>query len=100
MRRLDKVLTVNSTVSVSSSTDGYILTTDQSDARSAGILFLRVTGPPVPVTARVLSTPQRAGSAGIFSQRTNQTQEAQVNSHDGPIGTCPEHFLPNLRAPA
>eukprot|EP00976_Prorocentrum_cordatum_P015937 319458-Prorocentrum_minimum.AAC.1 len=35
----------------------YILTTDQSDARSAG----------------------------IFSRRTHQTQEAQVYSHDGPI---------------
>eukprot|EP00976_Prorocentrum_cordatum_P099723 1191944-Prorocentrum_minimum.AAC.2 len=26
-----------------------------------------------------------AGSAGIFSQRTNQTQEARVYSHSGPI---------------
>eukprot|EP00976_Prorocentrum_cordatum_P033845 688894-Prorocentrum_minimum.AAC.1 len=25
-----------------------------------------------------------AGSAGIFSQRTKQTQEARVYSHDGP----------------
>eukprot|EP00976_Prorocentrum_cordatum_P090858 1188282-Prorocentrum_minimum.AAC.1 len=37
---------------------GYILTTDQSDA----------------------------GSAGIFSRRTNQTQEARVYYHEGPIG--------------
>eukprot|EP00959_Pyramimonas_sp_CCMP1952_P419528 8787474-Pyramimonas_sp.AAC.1 len=37
---------------------GYILTTDQSDA----------------------------GSAGISSRRINQTQEAQVSSHGGPIG--------------
>eukprot|EP00976_Prorocentrum_cordatum_P011831 238320-Prorocentrum_minimum.AAC.1 len=37
---------------------GYILTTDQSDA----------------------------GSAGIFLRRTNQTQEVRVYSHDGPIG--------------
>eukprot|EP00976_Prorocentrum_cordatum_P066264 1178239-Prorocentrum_minimum.AAC.1 len=36
---------------------GYILTAGQSDA----------------------------GSAGIFSRRTNQTQEARVYSHDGPI---------------
>eukprot|EP00959_Pyramimonas_sp_CCMP1952_P301451 6307155-Pyramimonas_sp.AAC.1 len=35
----------------------YILTTDQSDA----------------------------GCAGIFSRRTNQTQEAWVHSHDGPV---------------
>eukprot|EP00976_Prorocentrum_cordatum_P099404 1191823-Prorocentrum_minimum.AAC.1 len=35
----------------------YILTTDQSDA----------------------------GSAGIFSRQTNRTQEAQVYSHDGPL---------------
>eukprot|EP00976_Prorocentrum_cordatum_P062779 1176847-Prorocentrum_minimum.AAC.5 len=41
---------------------GYILTADQSDA----------------------------GSAGIFSRRTNQTQEAWVYSHDGPICT-PAH---------
>eukprot|EP00959_Pyramimonas_sp_CCMP1952_P118416 2476102-Pyramimonas_sp.AAC.1 len=27
-----------------------------------------------------------AGSAGMFSQWTNQTQEAWVYSHDGPIG--------------
>eukprot|EP00959_Pyramimonas_sp_CCMP1952_P019731 416935-Pyramimonas_sp.AAC.1 len=26
-----------------------------------------------------------AGSAGIFSQWTNQTQETRVYSHDGPI---------------
>eukprot|EP00959_Pyramimonas_sp_CCMP1952_P120663 2522772-Pyramimonas_sp.AAC.2 len=26
-----------------------------------------------------------AGSAGIFSRRANQVQEAQVYSHDGPI---------------
>eukprot|EP00959_Pyramimonas_sp_CCMP1952_P100062 2092454-Pyramimonas_sp.AAC.1 len=38
-------------------TSGYILTTDQSDA----------------------------GSAGIFSRRTNQTQEARVYSRYGPI---------------
>eukprot|EP00976_Prorocentrum_cordatum_P032643 664712-Prorocentrum_minimum.AAC.1 len=27
-----------------------------------------------------------AGSAGIFSRRTNQTQKARVYYHDGPIG--------------
>eukprot|EP00976_Prorocentrum_cordatum_P067487 1178767-Prorocentrum_minimum.AAC.1 len=27
-----------------------------------------------------------AGSMGIFSRWTNQTQEARVYSHDGPIG--------------
>eukprot|EP00976_Prorocentrum_cordatum_P074343 1181481-Prorocentrum_minimum.AAC.5 len=26
------------------------------------------------------------GSAGIFSRRTNRTQEVRVYSHDGPIG--------------
>eukprot|EP00959_Pyramimonas_sp_CCMP1952_P157168 3286651-Pyramimonas_sp.AAC.1 len=26
-----------------------------------------------------------AGSAGIFSRRTNRTREARVYSHDGPI---------------
>eukprot|EP00976_Prorocentrum_cordatum_P011193 225164-Prorocentrum_minimum.AAC.1 len=27
-----------------------------------------------------------AGSAGVFSRRTNRTQEARVDAHDGPIG--------------
>ena len=27
-----------------------------------------------------------AGSTGIFSQWTNQTQKARLHSHDGPIG--------------
>eukprot|EP00959_Pyramimonas_sp_CCMP1952_P141328 2958163-Pyramimonas_sp.AAC.1 len=36
-----------------------------------------------------------AGSVGIFSRRTNRTQEAWVYSHDGPIipGDAEEHFL-------
>eukprot|EP00959_Pyramimonas_sp_CCMP1952_P150258 3144482-Pyramimonas_sp.AAC.2 len=35
----------------------------------------------------ILTTDQSdAGSAGIFSQRINQTQGAQVYSHGGPIG--------------
>eukprot|EP00976_Prorocentrum_cordatum_P072331 1180672-Prorocentrum_minimum.AAC.3 len=44
---------------------------DQSDAGSAGIILLHFMGPPVPITARMQSTPQ--------------TQKARVCSHDGPI---------------
>eukprot|EP00959_Pyramimonas_sp_CCMP1952_P395624 8289532-Pyramimonas_sp.AAC.1 len=36
---------------------------------------------------KVLATDQSySGSAGIFSRRTNQIQEARVYSHNGPIG--------------
>eukprot|EP00959_Pyramimonas_sp_CCMP1952_P300640 6288582-Pyramimonas_sp.AAC.1 len=50
---------------------GYILTTDQSDA----------------------------GSAGIFSRWTDRTQEAWVYSHDGPIrrGRTPAVLLRGSR---
>eukprot|EP00959_Pyramimonas_sp_CCMP1952_P280364 5860553-Pyramimonas_sp.AAC.1 len=34
-----------------------------------------------------------AGSAGICSRRTNQTQKAQVYSQDGPIGRRKHRFI-------
>eukprot|EP00959_Pyramimonas_sp_CCMP1952_P366665 7679161-Pyramimonas_sp.AAC.2 len=57
------------------SRSGYTLTTDQSDAGSAGIFCAR----PAEICARLARAP------GIFSRRTNQMQEARVYSHDGPI---------------
>eukprot|EP00959_Pyramimonas_sp_CCMP1952_P119456 2497775-Pyramimonas_sp.AAC.1 len=34
-----------------------------------------------------------AGRAGIFSQQTNQTQDARVYSHDGPIRRGTRGFI-------
>eukprot|EP00976_Prorocentrum_cordatum_P063832 1177242-Prorocentrum_minimum.AAC.1 len=53
--------------------------TDQSDAGSAGIFCVRRA------EICVRTDRSNAESAGIFSRRTNQTQEARVYSHDGPI---------------
>eukprot|EP00976_Prorocentrum_cordatum_P048531 979737-Prorocentrum_minimum.AAC.1 len=57
-------------VSVVPVCETYILTTDQSDA----------------------------GSVGIFSRKTNQTQEAWVYSHDGP-GAALRASSPSRSAP-
>eukprot|EP00976_Prorocentrum_cordatum_P022540 461021-Prorocentrum_minimum.AAC.1 len=35
-----------------------------------------------------------AARTGIFSRRTNQTQEARVYSHDGPIGRRTRGYIP------
>eukprot|EP00976_Prorocentrum_cordatum_P037993 772081-Prorocentrum_minimum.AAC.1 len=48
----------------------------------------------------LLQAGSRAGSAGIFSQWTNQTQERRVCSHDGPIkrGMYPERVCGHAHA--
>eukprot|EP00959_Pyramimonas_sp_CCMP1952_P381109 7985654-Pyramimonas_sp.AAC.1 len=77
---------------------GYILTANQSDARSVGIfswrtnrmqeawvMLLRFTGPPVPIAARMHSTPQ---SVGIFSRRTNRALEASPRGGVRDVSAC------------
>eukprot|EP00959_Pyramimonas_sp_CCMP1952_P473258 9501432-Pyramimonas_sp.AAC.1 len=61
---------------------GYILTTDQSYAGSAGIFSRRTNHTQ---KARVTTDQSYAGSAGTFSRRTNHTQEARVYFHDGRV---------------
>eukprot|EP00959_Pyramimonas_sp_CCMP1952_P183422 3835103-Pyramimonas_sp.AAC.1 len=68
----------------------FMLLICQSDARSEGIYIYSHDGPIRRKKRRYILTADQSDArrAGIFSRRTNQTQEAQearVYSHDGPI---------------
>eukprot|EP00959_Pyramimonas_sp_CCMP1952_P108568 2269984-Pyramimonas_sp.AAC.1 len=52
---------------------GYILTTDQSNTGSHRVQYMQTA----PARHLHMTDQSDAGSAGMFSQRTNQTQEAR-----------------------
>eukprot|EP00959_Pyramimonas_sp_CCMP1952_P071073 1483741-Pyramimonas_sp.AAC.1 len=56
----------------------------QRSTESLALTTIR-SGRFVLVCISILTDQSDAGSAGIFSQRTNQTREARVYSHDRPI---------------
>eukprot|EP00959_Pyramimonas_sp_CCMP1952_P377398 7904879-Pyramimonas_sp.AAC.1 len=60
----------------------------QSDGRKHGYILMTHDGPIGHRKRGFTLTVHRSdtGSAGIFSPRTNRTQEARVYSHHGPIG--------------
>eukprot|EP00976_Prorocentrum_cordatum_P002554 49774-Prorocentrum_minimum.AAC.1 len=61
--------------------------------RGEGIRLLHFTGPPVPITARVLLTPQRGEGRGyITTRRTNQMRGDGVYLH-----SCTLLVLPSVR---